>query len=113
MRGAAIRDGSYHLSTTQVHQRVLGILSVRMINFWCINTSKANVDFVDHNGVAINHPAMPTDDLMPDRFLDLPKWLSQRWFDPLGRNGGRRIAGERQLMPIGRTLGPEQFQQCS
>jgi hypothetical protein len=59
-------------STTKVHQGTFGILPVGTINLWRVVASKTDVDFVDHDGVAMNNPTVSTDDLLPSNFFHVP-----------------------------------------
>ncbi len=108
---AAICDSGDHLATTQVHQRTFRILPVGMVKLRRIDAREANMDLVDHYGVAIDHPAVTTNNLLPCLLFHLPQRFWWEGPDRLHwhRNGTIAISG--LLITIPATLGREKFQQ--
>lgn len=109
MRKASVRDGSHNLTTAKRHERPLGILAVRMVQFRRVDTRKSDVNLVDDYRVAINDPAMALDDLLPNLLVDLAQGF--RWKLSCRRDGYRygAIAIGCLLVSIRLALGSEQF----
>lgn len=101
VRYAAVGYGSDNLPLAHRHQRPLGILAVRLVEFGRIDARKPNVDLVDDDGVAINHPAVTLDDLLAKLFIYVAERLLRLgWCVPRGRRhwprNWRRNRGRRR-----------------
>jgi len=109
---AAIGDGRDHLTMAKPHQRPLGILAVRMIEFWRVYASEANMSLVDNNCIAIDHPATPFDDALPRLLIDMPQrlLLHEMKVSPLIRDWCRKMLASWLLELASLTRWSEQFQ---
>lgn len=58
VRAAAISGRSNDLPTAKSHQNTFGYLAIGMVEFRCIDTCKTDAGLVDHNGIAVDHPAV-------------------------------------------------------